>query len=119
MTAKVGIWHVVFFPSKMFHVFLFMPYDSPLLTESSALSNTSFPNIIPVLSLLERGVALGEALEPWESAEVGVDVVMYHLEAARTIAHHGAIYRTNAEAKLQGEAKYRNVSHHIPFVFLL
>ncbi|XP_035464035.1 SH2 domain-containing protein 3C isoform X1 [Scophthalmus maximus] len=70
--------------------------------ESSALSNTSFPNIIPVLSLLERGVALGEALEPWESAEVGVDVVMYHLEAARTIAHHGAIYRTNAEAKLQG-----------------
>ncbi|KAG7223907.1 hypothetical protein INR49_015163 [Caranx melampygus] len=70
--------------------------------ESSALSNTSFPHIIPVLSLLERGVALGEALEPWESAEVGVDVVMYHLEAARTIAHHGGIYRTNVETKLQG-----------------
>ncbi|XP_022624162.1 SH2 domain-containing protein 3C-like isoform X1 [Seriola dumerili] len=70
--------------------------------ESSVLSNTSFPHIIPVLSLLERGVALGEALEPWESAEVGVDVVMYHLEAARTIAHHGGIYRTNSETKLQG-----------------
>uniref|UniRef100_A0A4W6C7Y6 SH2 domain containing 3C n=1 Tax=Lates calcarifer TaxID=8187 RepID=A0A4W6C7Y6_LATCA len=70
--------------------------------ESSVLSNTSFPHIIPVLSLLERGVALGEALEPWESAEVGVDVVMYHLEAARTVAHHGGIYRTNAETKLQG-----------------
>ncbi|KAM9337838.1 SH2 domain-containing protein 3C-like [Symphorus nematophorus] len=70
--------------------------------ESGALSNTSFPHIIPVLSLLERGMALGEALEPWESAEVGVDVVMYHLEAARTIAHHGGIYRTNAETKLQG-----------------
>ncbi|XP_019128016.2 SH2 domain-containing protein 3C isoform X2 [Larimichthys crocea] len=70
--------------------------------ESSALSNTSLPHIIPVLSLLERGMALGEALEPWESAEVGVDVVMYHLEAARTIAHHGGIYRTNAETKLQG-----------------
>ncbi|XP_072228101.1 SH2 domain-containing protein 3C isoform X2 [Leuresthes tenuis] len=70
--------------------------------ESSVLSNTSFPHILPVLSLLERGVALGEALEPWESAEVGVDVVMYHLEAARTIAHHGEIYRTNAETKLQG-----------------
>ncbi|XP_051269446.1 SH2 domain-containing protein 3C isoform X1 [Dicentrarchus labrax] len=70
--------------------------------ESSALSNTSFPHIIPVLSLLERGMALGEALEPWESAEVGVDVVMYHLEAARTIAHHGGIYRTYAETKLQG-----------------
>ncbi|XP_069019755.1 SH2 domain-containing protein 3C isoform X1 [Embiotoca jacksoni] len=70
--------------------------------ESSALSNTSFPHIIPVLSLLERGLALGETLEPWESVEVGVDVVMYHLEAARTIAHHGGIYRTNAETKLQG-----------------
>ncbi|TKS84592.1 SH2 domain-containing protein 3C [Collichthys lucidus] len=70
--------------------------------ESSALSNTSLPHIIPVLSLLERGMALGEALEPWESAEVGVDVVMYHLEAARTIAHHGGIYKTNAETKLQG-----------------
>uniref|UniRef100_A0A8D3BDM7 SH2 domain containing 3Ca n=1 Tax=Scophthalmus maximus TaxID=52904 RepID=A0A8D3BDM7_SCOMX len=79
--------------------------------ESSALSNTSFPNIIPVLSLLERGVALGEALEPWESAEVGVDVVMYHLEAARTIAHHGAIYRTNAEAKLQGFSKGFALKH--------
>ncbi|XP_034752351.1 SH2 domain-containing protein 3C isoform X1 [Etheostoma cragini] len=70
--------------------------------ESNALSNTSFPHIIPVLSLLERGMAVGEALEPWESAEVGVDVVMYHLEAARTIAHHGGIYRTNTETKLQG-----------------
>ncbi|XP_004538359.1 SH2 domain-containing protein 3C isoform X2 [Maylandia zebra] len=70
--------------------------------ESSALSNTTFPHIIPVLSLLERGMALGDVLEPWESAEVGVDVVMYHLEAARTIAHHGELYRTNAETKLQG-----------------
>ncbi|CAJ1070896.1 SH2 domain-containing protein 3C isoform X5 [Xyrichtys novacula] len=70
--------------------------------ESSALSNTSFPHIIPVLSLLERGMALGETLEPWESAEVGVDVVMFHLEAARTIAHHGGIYRNNVETKLQG-----------------
>uniref|UniRef100_A0A3B3CVQ7 SH2 domain containing 3Ca n=2 Tax=Oryzias melastigma TaxID=30732 RepID=A0A3B3CVQ7_ORYME len=70
--------------------------------ESSALSNTTFPHILPVLSLLERGMAVGEVLEPWESTEVGVDVVMYHLEAARTIAHHGEIYRTNAESKLQG-----------------
>lgn len=69
--------------------------------ESSVLSNTTFPHIIPVLSLLERGVALGEGLEAWESAEVGVDVVMYHLEAARTIAHHGGIYTSNAETKLQ------------------
>lgn len=88
---------------------------SPSLSESSTLSNTSFPHIIPVLSLLERGVALGEALEPWESAEVGVgvDVVMYHLEAARTIAHHGEIYRTNTETKLQG----KSVSNEEPMLY--
>lgn len=84
--------------------------------ESSVLSNTSFPHIIPVLSLLERGVALGETLEPWESAEVGVDVVMYHLEAARTIAHHGGIYRTNAETKLQGKRGKKNIHYVIHLV---
>ena len=49
-------------------------------------------------------MAVGEVLEPWESAEVGVDVVMYHLEGARVIAHHGEIYKSNAETKLQGKA---------------
>ncbi|XP_048876652.1 SH2 domain-containing protein 3C isoform X1 [Brienomyrus brachyistius] len=70
--------------------------------ESCALSNTSFPHIIPLLSLLEKGVVVIEGAEPWESTETGVDVVMSHLEAARTIAHHGGIYCTNAETKLQG-----------------
>uniref|UniRef100_A0A3P8XM43 SH2 domain containing 3Ca n=1 Tax=Esox lucius TaxID=8010 RepID=A0A3P8XM43_ESOLU len=74
--------------------------------ESSVLSNTSFPHVIPLLALLERGVAVGEGLgvgiEAWENAEAGVDVVMSHLEAARMIAHHGGLYRTNAETKLQG-----------------
>lgn len=79
-----------------------MYFFFPLLPESSAVSNTTFPHILPVLSLLERGLALGEVLEPWESAEVCVDVVMHHLEAARTVAHHGAIYRSNVESKLQG-----------------
>ncbi|XP_024860505.1 SH2 domain-containing protein 3C isoform X2 [Kryptolebias marmoratus] len=70
--------------------------------ESSVVSSTSFPHILPVLSLLERGAAVGEVPEPWESSEAGVDVVMFHLEAARSIAHHGEIYRTNTETKLQG-----------------
>ncbi|XP_030209237.1 SH2 domain-containing protein 3C isoform X2 [Gadus morhua] len=70
--------------------------------ENSALSNTAFPHVVPVLSLLERSVPAGDGPEPWESVEAGVDVVMCHLEAARAIAHHGALYRTNAEARLQG-----------------
>uniref|UniRef100_A0A3B5LEZ8 SH2 domain containing 3Ca n=1 Tax=Xiphophorus couchianus TaxID=32473 RepID=A0A3B5LEZ8_9TELE len=69
--------------------------------KSSVMSSTSFPHILPVLSLLERGAAVGEVLEPWESSEAGVDVVMHHLEAARTIAHHGDIYKTTAETRLQ------------------
>ncbi|XP_064833506.1 SH2 domain-containing protein 3C-like [Oncorhynchus masou masou] len=74
--------------------------------ESTVLSNTSFPHVVPLLSLLERSVVVGEGpgagIESWEKVEAGVDVVMSHLEAARTIAHHGGLYRTNAETKLQG-----------------
>lgn len=32
-----------------------------------------------------------------------MEVVLAHLEAARTVAHHGGLYHTNAEVKLQGE----------------
>lgn len=85
----------------------FDPYLLFTLPESSPLSSTSVPHIIPILSLLERGMALGETLEPWESTEVGVDVVMHHLEAARSIAHHGGMFRSNAETKLQGELDRR------------
>ncbi|XP_061763275.1 SH2 domain-containing protein 3C isoform X2 [Nerophis ophidion] len=69
--------------------------------ESSVLATTTFPHVIPVLALLERGLAPGEVPEPWESGEVGVDVVMHHLEAARSVAHHRGVYRSNAHSKLQ------------------
>ncbi|XP_037633792.1 SH2 domain containing 3Cb isoform X1 [Sebastes umbrosus] len=70
--------------------------------ESCPLSSTTFPHILPLLSLLEKSMAVGEGTEPWETVEVGVDVVMLHLGAARTIAQLGGIYRSNAETKLQG-----------------
>uniref|UniRef100_A0AAY5ES55 SH2 domain containing 3Ca n=1 Tax=Electrophorus electricus TaxID=8005 RepID=A0AAY5ES55_ELEEL len=73
--------------------------------KGEALAHTCFPHIVPVLSLLERGLAVGEGLEAWENSECGVDVVMSHLEAARSIAHHGSLYRTNAEGKLQGTTR--------------
>lgn len=76
-----------------------------LLTDSTALSGTCFPHVVPVLSLLEKGVAAGEGPEPWDTSECGVDVVMNHLEAARSIAHHASLYRTNTESKLQGTAR--------------
>lgn len=58
--------------------------------------------MVPVLCLLEKGVAVGEGPDPWDASECGVDVVMSHLEAARSIAHHGGLYCTNAESKLHG-----------------
>uniref|UniRef100_A0A667YME8 SH2 domain containing 3Cb n=1 Tax=Myripristis murdjan TaxID=586833 RepID=A0A667YME8_9TELE len=70
--------------------------------ESCPLSNTTFPHMVPLLSLLEKSAAVGEGAEPWETVETGVDVVMAHLGAARTVAQLGGIYRSNAEAKLQG-----------------
>ncbi|XP_062869827.1 SH2 domain-containing protein 3C [Trichomycterus rosablanca] len=69
--------------------------------ERSVLSGTCFPHVVPVLSLLEKGVAVGEGPEPGDASECGVDVVMNHLEAARSIAHHASLYRTNTESKLQ------------------
>lgn len=69
--------------------------------ESCSLSNTTFPHILPLLSLLEKSVAVGEGTEPLDMADVGVDVVMFHLGAARTMAQLGGIYRSNVESKLQ------------------
>uniref|UniRef100_A0A3Q3X2U9 SH2 domain containing 3Cb n=1 Tax=Mola mola TaxID=94237 RepID=A0A3Q3X2U9_MOLML len=69
--------------------------------ESCSLANTTFPHVLPLLFLLEKSAAVGEGTEPWETLEVGVDVVMFHLGAARTIAQLGGIYRSNAERKLE------------------
>ncbi|KAL1786088.1 SH2 domain-containing protein 3C isoform X2 [Sigmodon hispidus] len=70
--------------------------------ESLPLSNTTFPHVLPFITLLECDSAPAEGPEPWGSTEHGVEVVLAHLEAARTMAHHGGLYHTNAEVKLQG-----------------
>ncbi|XP_067083781.1 SH2 domain containing 3Cb isoform X1 [Osmerus mordax] len=70
--------------------------------ESCPLSNTCFPHVVPLLYLLEKSVAVGEGVEPWETVETGVEGVMSHLGAARTIAQLGGVYHTNAETQLQG-----------------
>ncbi|XP_066188736.1 SH2 domain-containing protein 3C isoform X2 [Sylvia atricapilla] len=70
--------------------------------EGPPLTNTTFPHIIPLVTLLERDEALTENPEPWEATDNSVEVVMAHLEAARMVAHHGGLYHTNAEVKLQG-----------------
>uniref|UniRef100_A0A8B9RYF6 SH2 domain containing 3C n=1 Tax=Accipiter nisus TaxID=211598 RepID=A0A8B9RYF6_9AVES len=71
--------------------------------EGPPLTNTTFPHIMPLVTLLERDEALTDSPEPWETTDNGVEVVMAHLEAARMVAHHGGLYHTNAEVKLQGK----------------
>ncbi|XP_064420469.1 SH2 domain-containing protein 3C isoform X2 [Latimeria chalumnae] len=69
--------------------------------ESCPLTNTTFPHIVPLITLMERDMVITDGPEPWESIDTGVEIIMAHLESARTIAHHGGLYRTNAEMKLQ------------------
>uniref|UniRef100_A0A3B3YE09 SH2 domain containing 3Cb n=1 Tax=Poecilia mexicana TaxID=48701 RepID=A0A3B3YE09_9TELE len=70
--------------------------------ESCPLSSTTFPHVLPLLTLLEKSSAVAEGSEPWETAEAGVEVVMLHLTAARTIAQLGGIYHSNAKSRLKG-----------------
>ncbi|CAL8344344.1 unnamed protein product [Lota lota] len=96
--------------------------------ESTQLTGTSFPHIIPLLLLLERRTALGEGAwqaeraeswegevswegeDSWEAEGSGVDAVMSHLAAARTIAQLGGIYCANADIKLMGLREQVEVS---------
>ncbi|KAM9810485.1 SH2 domain containing 3Cb [Neosynchiropus ocellatus] len=78
--------------------------------ENCPLSSTCFPHVLPLLALLERSVAVGEGAEPWETLDAGVDVVMFHLGAARTVAQLGGVYRTNAENRLQGFQNRSDIS---------
>ncbi|XP_016356634.1 SH2 domain-containing protein 3C isoform X2 [Sinocyclocheilus anshuiensis] len=70
--------------------------------EISRPTDTTFPHVLPLLSLLERNVVALEESESWESADTGVAMVLSHLDAARAIACNGRIFSANAEAKLQG-----------------
>ncbi|XP_073662735.1 SH2 domain-containing protein 3C isoform X3 [Tursiops truncatus] len=81
--------------------------------EGPPLSNTTFPHVLPLITLLECDSAPAEGPEPWGSTEHGVEVVLAHLEAARTVAHHGGLYHTNAEVKLQEHRlRMRRLSGH-------
>ncbi|XP_049619096.1 SH2 domain containing 3Cb isoform X3 [Syngnathus scovelli] len=92
--------------------------------ESCPASGTTFPHVLPLLRLLEKGAAVNEGpqgaeedpwvleAEAWETAEAGidVDVLMFHLAAARNAAQLGAVYATNACSKLQDFQEQTDIS---------
>ncbi|XP_061672247.1 SH2 domain containing 3Cb isoform X2 [Syngnathoides biaculeatus] len=92
--------------------------------ESCSASETTFPHMLPLLRLLEKSAAVGggpeegegakgpEGVEGWETAEAGgdVDVLMFHLAAARSAAQLGAIYAANTRNKLQDFQEQSDIS---------
>ncbi|XP_051971542.1 SH2 domain-containing protein 3C-like isoform X2 [Xyrauchen texanus] len=70
--------------------------------EINVPTETTFPHVLPLLSLLEKSVVTLEEAESWESADTEVAIVLSHLDSARTIASNGRIFSARAEAKLQG-----------------
>ncbi|KAM7415574.1 hypothetical protein PAMA_017879 [Pampus argenteus] len=47
--------------------------------ESCPLSSTTFPHVLPLLSLLEKSVAVGDGVEPWETVEAGEQTEVFEL----------------------------------------
>ncbi|XP_061528456.1 LOW QUALITY PROTEIN: SH2 domain-containing protein 3C-like [Phycodurus eques] len=86
--------------------------------ESCPASGTTFPHVLPLLCLLEKGAAVGEGADEREGGEarqmaeagVDVDVLMFHLAAARSAAHLGAVYAANARNKLQDFQERSDIS---------
>ncbi|XP_028831992.1 SH2 domain containing 3Cb [Denticeps clupeoides] len=77
--------------------------------ESCVPQGASFPYVLPLLSLLEKSKAAGEASESWEGADMGVDIVLGHLVSARNIARNGETYHANTERKLKGFWEQNNI----------
>ncbi|CAL1615068.1 unnamed protein product [Knipowitschia caucasica] len=78
--------------------------------ETHPLSSTSFPHVLPLLCLMERGApgpvmtteeAPGDLPQLWDY-DLGVDALMFHLSAARTMAQLSNVYKSNASSQLHG-----------------
>ncbi|CAH1785295.1 unnamed protein product [Owenia fusiformis] len=62
---------------------------------STALQNTSVPHILPLAQLLERILDPKLPLLPWEqqNENYGIDVLLAHLNGARSITEHCGLYK--------------------------
>ncbi|XP_008282514.1 breast cancer anti-estrogen resistance protein 3 homolog isoform X2 [Stegastes partitus] len=60
------------------------------------------PLLLPLLTLMERPSITPEGAELWETSDQGCDIMLRHLEAARSVAHNAQSYTDHAQAILQG-----------------
>ncbi|KAM7409253.1 hypothetical protein PAMA_000960 [Pampus argenteus] len=60
------------------------------------------PILVPLLTLMERPSITPEGAELWESSDQGCDIMLRHLEAARSVAQNAKSYTENAQKLLHG-----------------
>ncbi|XP_078141981.1 breast cancer anti-estrogen resistance protein 3 isoform X2 [Centroberyx gerrardi] len=60
------------------------------------------PLLLPLLTLMERPSIAPEGAELWETSDQGCDIMLRHLEAARSVAHDAHGYTAHAQKALQG-----------------
>ncbi|XP_056133662.1 breast cancer anti-estrogen resistance protein 3 isoform X2 [Lampris incognitus] len=59
------------------------------------------PLLLPLLTLMERPSNTPEGAELWETSDQGCDIMLRHLEAARSVAQNAHSFTANAKKLLQ------------------
>ncbi|XP_020329880.1 breast cancer anti-estrogen resistance protein 3 isoform X3 [Oncorhynchus kisutch] len=70
-------------------------------TVDMPLTGTTVPLLMPLLMLMERPAVAFEGMELWESSDQGCEILLRHLEEARSVAHNADSYTANTERVLQ------------------
>ncbi|XP_067892914.1 breast cancer anti-estrogen resistance protein 3 isoform X2 [Heterodontus francisci] len=70
--------------------------------EEVPLSKTTVPYLMPLITLMEREFVTFESTELWESIDQGCEIMLKHLENARSFTYNAAVYKTNAKRILAG-----------------
>ncbi|CAB1331944.1 unnamed protein product [Coregonus sp. 'balchen'] len=70
-------------------------------TADMPLTGTTVPLLMPLLTLMERPAVAFEGMELWESNDQGCEILLRHLEEARSVAHNADSYTANTERVLQ------------------
>uniref|UniRef100_A0A8C7QDC8 BCAR3 adaptor protein, NSP family member n=1 Tax=Oncorhynchus mykiss TaxID=8022 RepID=A0A8C7QDC8_ONCMY len=66
-------------------------------TVDMPLTGTTVPLLMPLLILMERPAVAFEGMELWESNDQGCEIMLRHLEEARSVAHNADSYTANTE----------------------
>uniref|UniRef100_V9KAW7 Breast cancer anti-estrogen resistance protein 3 n=1 Tax=Callorhinchus milii TaxID=7868 RepID=V9KAW7_CALMI len=69
--------------------------------EEIPLSNTTVPLILPLITLIERPSVTFEGTELWENNDESCEIMLKHLENARSITQNAATHKANTEKILE------------------